>query len=109
MIRNNKLLLLLLVILLKMSFAGSSQIIDTTCVPTGKLRQVITDAKLKPVLEERISILTERIADKDKAIANLQLAADQDYATIEALKEVRRTLEEEKKIYNDQLRTYESM
>jgi uncharacterized coiled-coil protein SlyX len=98
-----------LIMLLKTSSESLCQTIDTTCVPTIQLRKVVADAKLRPVLEERIAILNERISTKDSVIKDLQLAGEEDQAVIEALRDQRRLLEEEKKLYNDQLRTLESM
>lgn len=95
--------------LLRTSSEGSCQIIDTTCVQTGQLRKVVADAKLKPVLEERIAILNDRISTKDSVIMALQLAGEEDLAVIAALRDQKRILEEEKKLFNDQLKTLESM
>jgi hypothetical protein len=92
-----------------MSSESLCQTIDTTCVPTSQLRKVVSDAKQKPVLEERIAILNERIATKDSVIRALQLAGEEDLSVMTALRDQKRILEEEKKLFNDQLRTLESM
>ena len=92
--------------LLKMSFAGSSQSTDTTCTPTEKLRQVITDAKMKPVLEERIAILNDRIANYQIIIGNLN---EKDSVTVAGYENQIRLMREEKAIYEDQIKGYERL
>jgi hypothetical protein len=89
-----------------MSFAASSQTIDTTCTPTEKLRQVITDAKMKPVLEERITILNDRISNFQMVISNLN---EKDSITIAAYEKQIQFYMDEKKIYEDQLKGCEKL
>ena len=92
--------------LLRMNFAASSQSIDTTCTQTEKLRQVITDAKMKPVLEERIAILNDRIANFQIIISNLN---EKDSITVSAYEKQIQLYRDEKKVYEDQINGYEKL
>jgi hypothetical protein len=129
--------LLLLTILTSSSYAGNTQIInpadmittlnplvqgivdgknDTICLPITDAKKVLSDAKQKPILLERIALLNsdvvllnQRIAVKDSIIAAYQ-AKDGNYtAIIKALEDQKALMQEEKKLYQDQVATMEKM
>lgn len=99
-----------------MSFAGNCQATDTICVPVAQLKKVLIDAKQKPILLERIDLLTadvkllnSRIAVKD-SIINLmerdELASQEIIAT---LREEKKLMQEQRKVFEDQLNAYEKL
>ena len=99
-----------------MSFAGNSQATDTICVPVAQLKKVLIDAKQKPILLERIDLLTadvkllnSRIVVKD-SIINLmerdELASQEIIAT---LREEKKLMQEQRKVFEDQLNAYEKL
>ena len=103
-------------ILTSISFAGSSQTTDTVCLPVADAKKVLADAKQKPVLLERIALLTDdirllnaRIAVKDSLI-NTYVAKDgNNQAIIKALEDQKGIMEEQRKLFEDQVKGYEKL
>lgn len=102
--------------LLKMICAAQSKPIDTTCVPTEKLRAVLSDAKQKPVLLERISLLSEdmrllnqRIAVKDSIILVLDSRDRNNDGIIRAYEDEKKTYKDQVALIQNQMHTLESM
>lgn len=99
-----------------MNCVGLSQSIDTTCVPTAKLKAVITEAKQAPILRERINLLTDdirllnqRIALKDSIISNLDKKSENYEAIFRATDDQKRVLKEQIELMENQVHTLESM
>ena len=108
--------LLPLVLLLRMSFAGNCQVTDTICVPMAQLKKVLTDAKQKPVLLEKIDLLTtdikllnERIVVKDSIINLMERDELASQEIISALREEKKLMLEQRKVFEDQLNAYEKL
>ena len=102
--------------IVKTSFEGKCQIIDTTCVPTAQLKKILTDARQKPVLLERIEILksdisylNSRVAVKDSIINLYDLSDLQSKEIISQLKEEKRIYEEEIVVFKKQLVSFEKL
>jgi hypothetical protein len=79
---------------------------DTLCFTLPQVRNLLIAAKQKQVLEERVSILTARIDTLNGAIAILQ---QKDEATVEGYELEIKTMNEEKRIYQDQIATFEKL
>ena len=114
--KNTIVFLLLCLIIAKTSFEGKCQVIDTTCVPTAQLKKILSDARQKPVLLERIEILkadiaylNSRVAVKDSIINLYDLSDLQSKEIISQLKEEKRIYEEEIAIYKKDLVQFEKM
>lgn len=108
--------LLLFLTTVKMSFEGKCQPIDTTCVPTVQLKKILTDARQKPILLERIEILKSdiaylngRIAVRDSIINLYDLNDLQSKEIISILKEEKSIYEQEIAIFKKQLVSYEKL
>ena len=96
-----------LIPLLMLNLNGISQTTDTVIrVKASQARKVYADALQKPILEERISILNDRIANFQILIKALE--EKDSLANINYMLQVGALLEE-KKIYQDQLNTYEKL
>lgn len=98
------------------SFAGSSQTTDTICLPVADAKKVLADAKAKPVLQERIVLLTDdirllnqRIAVKDSIIATYTTKDGNNQAIIKALEDQKAIMQEQRKLFEDQLAGYEKL
>ncbi len=108
--------LLLSIILTSRSFAGSSQTTDTICLPVADAKKVLADAKAKPVLQERIVLLTDdirllnqRIAVKDSIIASYTAKDGNNQSIIKALEDQKAIMQEQRKLFEDQLAGYEKL
>lgn len=108
--------LLLSIILTKLSYVGSSQTTDTICLPVADAKKVLADAKAKPVLQERIVLLTDdirllnqRIAVKDSIIATYTTKDGNNQAIIKALEDQKGIMEEQRKLFEDQVKGYEKL
>lgn len=108
--------LLLLMLWISNSFAGSSQTTDTICLPVADAKKVLADAKAKPVLQERIVLLTDdirllnqRIAVKDSIIATYTTKDGNNQAIIKALEDQKAIMQEQRKLFEDQLAGYEKL
>jgi hypothetical protein len=79
---------------------------DTLCFTVPQVRNLLIAAKQKTVLEERVIILSSRI---DTLQSIIRSQDDKDEATVEGYKLELKVLQEEKKIYQDQVSTFEKM
>lgn len=98
------------------SYAGNSQTTDTICLPLAQVKKVLADAKQKPVLLEKITLLQadirimeERIAGKEAIIYNMERDQLASQDIIDQLKEEKQLYEEQKKIMLDQARSFEKL
>lgn len=95
-------------ICLKTSFAGLSQNIDTICFPIPIAQKLYTAAEQKKVLEERVSILTDRIIGLQETISLLNQKDSTTVANYESrisiMKDQRGIFEAEIKSLETQLR-----
>ena len=114
--RSTTIFLLLSIILTSISYAGSSQTTDTICLPVADAKKVLADAKQKPLLLERIGLLTDdirllnqRIAGKDSLIAAYVAKDGNNKAIIKALEDQKATMQEQRKLFEDQLAGYEKL
>lgn len=99
-----------------MSFAGSSQATDTICLPFEQVKKVLVDAKQKPVLLERIDLLTtdikllnERIVVRDSIINLMERDELASQEIIKMLKEEKELMLEQRAVYDSQLAAYEKL
>ena len=99
-----------LFILLKMSFAGNTQIIDTICIPFSQAQKVMVDAKQKPILLERISLLStdisllnQQILGKENIIAVLIKQETKDSSTIAKLEKQKEIMQEQRVVFEKAL------
>lgn len=79
---------------------------DTICVSEVQLRKLLIGAEQKKLLEGQIDNLNARIANYQQIIEQLN---DKDSATVEAYKAEIKTMQEEKKIYQDQIAVFEKL
>lgn len=79
---------------------------DTLCFSLPQVRSLLTAAKQKEVLQERVAIFSARI-DTLQAIINT--LNEKDAATTEGYKAEIKALNEEIKIYADQVRAFEKL
>jgi len=108
--------LLLSIILISISLDGNSQTTDTVCLPVADAKKVLADAKQKPVLLERVQLLTDdirllnqRIAVKDSLISTYVAKDGNSQAIIKALEDQKATMQEQRKLFEDQLAGYEKL
>lgn len=96
-----------LIALLMLNLNGHTQPIDTVIrVKASQARKVYADALQKPILEERIAILNERIANYQVLIKTFE---EKDSIRAEDCKSQIASLIEEKALYQDQVKTMEQM
>lgn len=107
---------MLLALCLRMSFAGSSQATDTICLPFEQVKKVLVDAKQKPVLLEKIDLLSadivllnKRIAIKDSIINLMELSEMSSQEIIKVLKEEKQIMQDQRKVFEGQLSSYEKL
>lgn len=79
---------------------------DSTTVSTVALKRILTAAQQKNVLQEQVSILNDRIKNYQDIITNLN---EKDSATVEGFNLQIQTMNQEKIIYEDQIKTLEKM
>lgn len=106
----------MLLISIGSSFAAHSQHTDTICLPVAHAKSVLAAAKERDVLKERVGLLqvdialvNQRLAIKDSVISDLVGKDINNTAIITAMQEQKAALLDEKKIFNDQLRSYETL
>ena len=82
----------------------------------AQLKKVLTDAKQKPVLLEKIDLLTtdikllnERIVVKDSIINLMERDELASQEIISALREEKKLMLEQRKVFEDQLNAYEKL
>jgi hypothetical protein len=85
-------------------------------LPTAQLKKVLADAKQKPVLLERISLLSEditllnkRIAVKDSIISSLDSKDRNNDGIIRGMEDQKRLLRDEITLCQNQVKTLEAM
>ena len=106
----------MLVLLLKISFAGKSQVTDTICLPFEQVKKIYVDAKQKPVLLEKIDLLTtditllnKRIEVRDSIINLMELSEIGSQEIIKILKEEKELMLEQRRVFEGQLISYEKL
>lgn len=97
---------LFLKIALLTSFAGNSQASKDSCFTTEEMRGIATKLLQKKVLEERVVILSARVDTLQAIIRQLET---KDAATVEGYESELKTVQEELKIYMDQVETFEKI
>lgn len=98
---------------LLMNLNGSSQTIE---IPVEQAKKVMADAKQKPVLLEKIallntdiSVLNERIKQKDSIITAYE-AKDGNYgAMITAMEDNKAIMLQQRQLYEEQLQSFEKL
>ncbi|MGQ0739569.1 MAG: hypothetical protein ACT4OJ_10950 [Bacteroidota bacterium] len=110
MTKNLKPWLMLFMILTGSSFAAHTQTIDTICLPVAQAKKVLADAGQKPVLQERIQLLTDdirllnqRIAVKDSLIAAYAAKDGNSEAIIRTMEEQKALLIQERDLHKEQV------
>lgn len=88
------------------SFAGNSQASKDSCFTTEEMRGIATKLLQKKVLEERVVILSARVDTLQAIIRQLET---KDAATVEGYESELKTVQEELKIYMDQVETFEKI
>lgn len=96
-----------------MNLNGSSQTIE---IPVEQAKKVMADAKQKPVLLEKIallntdiSVLNERIKQKDSIITAYE-AKDGNYgAMITAMEDNKAIMLQQRQLYEEQLQSFEKL
>ena len=102
------------------AYTGKSQTIptdtDTICINVKKFKNILSDAEQKPVLLERIALLTDdirllnqRIAVKDSLITVYVARDGNNQAIIKALEDQKGIMEEQRKLFEDQVKGYEKL
>lgn len=95
---------LLLLILTVNSYGQKQQ--DTLCLPTENVRGLLISAKQGDALKQQVVILNDRIGLLQSIVKELEL---KDSASKSGYTAQIAALLEEKKIYQDQLNTYEKL
>jgi hypothetical protein len=104
-------LLSTLMILITVPFSGRSQ--NTDCPTDAQLRKILTDARQKPILEERIgylnddiNILNQRITEKESIIRDLKSKDSTSSDIIRTYEREIGTMKEQRKILEDQAKDF---
>lgn len=95
-----------------MPFLGKSQITNQ-CPPDSQLKKILSDAKQRPVLLERIvllnddiRLLNQRIVEKEGAIADLKAKDANNTIIVSTYEREIAVMKEQRKVFEDQVNSF---
>ena len=86
---------------------GQSTTTDTLCFPVSVIQKVLIAAEQKKVLEEQVSILNQRIGEKETIILSLNSKDSVNKKIVTSFEDEIKVMKDQRGIYDGMIKAYE--